>query len=189
VKALEEPIKSIISNVLGGLDDESEWQRERTQSFYGFGDTAKKQLKELAGGEAEKPEKKKPAEEQRGLKQHAKDSVDKFEQAAKGLKKISEGVSSEKDEEAFVDSAASLVKHLEGTDLGKGPMKEMLQSANRAIAGYDAKKLGEILFSFKGVKNFMHMYLRELKERKHKDDDYFGNVDDALAEFEKLGQI
>jgi hypothetical protein len=69
------------------------------------------------------------------------------------------------------------------------PLDDLLDKVEIAIDKEDANAVMEGIFSFNGVKNFMHLYLRELKAHGEKDDSYFGNVDEALKEFERLGQI
>ena len=47
----------------------------------------------------------------------------------------------------------------------------------------------QALFSYNGVKNLLHNWLRALDKEGVAKDKHFGNVKSGLAEFDRLGQI
>lgn len=158
-------------------------EKEKLARLFGTDKSAAERVESWGKKESEKP---KETEKLKGLPDHAKDTISKLEQTAQIGKSVAN-----KDpgaERKLFNMAKDAIRHLRG-QTGMPPLDALLDKVEIAIDKEDADAVRDGMFSYKGVKNFMHVYLRELKQRGEKDDTYFGNVDDALQEFERLGQI
>lgn len=120
------------------------------------------------------------------LKPHAQESVKLFEDTAKSGAEVATNPAASK---KFLNQAKSLIQHLKSSKIGIDVVDDLLKKAETDIDKEDVDGLQEHLFAFNGIKNFLHNYLRELKKRGVKEDDYFGDVNTAFEEFNKLGQI
>jgi hypothetical protein len=130
----------------------------------------------------------KPIEKEKGskLNEHAQESVKLFEDVARTGAGVADDPTASK---KFINQAKSLIQHLKSGKIGIVEVDDLLKKAETDTDKEDVDSLREHLFAFNGIKNFLHQYLRELKKRGEKQDDYFGDVDSALEEFNRLGQI
>ena len=190
VAAMAKPLKGIVDDLAGKFNHEYEGTREKIRGMFGSDGSSEKRLKAMSvqSGEKESEKGEKPKEEAKPKKltEHAQETVSNFEETAKAA---AEALSNPMAEKRFMSRAKALVQHLQTSDIGIDVVSKILDKAEADIANEDMASLQQHLFAFDGVKNFLHNYLRELKKRGEKHDKYFGDVDTALEEFNRLGQI
>jgi len=68
-------------------------------------------------------------------------------------------------------------------------LKQALENLERAVVVEKDEDVKQALFSYNGVKNLLHNWLRALDKEGVAKDKHFGNVKSGLAEFDRLGQI
>ncbi len=189
-KTVQDVIKPF-TTMLDGMSKAAESGFSSTKGFYGMGDDAKNQIKAIMdsgkGKESPKPESKgEKAPIEHGLKPHAQESVSSFSETKRGLRDF---LGDQMQEKKFINRAKLLIDHLKSSEIDIDEVEKLLTKAEADIEKEDTDSLINHLFAFDGVENFIHNYLRELKRRGEKDDPYFGDVNQALEEFNKLGQI
>jgi hypothetical protein len=166
--------------VADSLSSKDRWQREYATAIFGTKQTdeVKNRLNRASGpATTEKPEQ---AYKPKAISPRANTIVYYLQQSAK--KTLRE------DNSAFED-ADYLLRAVKSLNLKDEAVEKAIEKVDSAIKSYKNDYLMLTLFDFNGLKNVLHNYLRRAKKEGKVDDEYFGDVDEALKEFSKLGDI
>lgn len=183
IGALVEPLNSILDQWIE-KGTKGSFGKDKFDVLFGSSDEAMKRIGGVRGGKDKT--KKKDKNEFQGLKPQAQESIGMFEDVAKAGADVVGNPSAEK---RFTNRAKGLIDHLKTQKIKIDKVEKLLSRAESDIERNDVASLQEHLFAFDGIKNLMHNYLRDLKKKGKKDDPYFGDVNIALEEFNRLGQI
>ena len=157
-------------------------KKESEGSFHGryFGDKdAVKKAFDSVGGEGNKqPES--PEELQSKIKPKAQNTIKLFEDVANDY--------SNNRYNGIIQKSKSLSEHLWDNADSLGVDKNVLSKLDVAIQDDDSDKVVQMLYSFDGIKNKIHNRLRQNVKDK-KEDEWFGDSQQALDEFNRLSQI
>jgi len=171
--ALRRAMGIVLKDMQKAMSPEYDYAKKRVQGLFGSREEAQKRVEKLAG----EPDGKSSKE---GMSLAGQSTVDALEVAARASLKDFGGRS-------MIQSAEELIRQLRGLEI-EG-LKQALENLERAVVVEKDEDVKQALFSYNGVKNLLHNWLRALDKEGVAKDKHFGNVKSGLAEFDRLGQI